>query len=111
MYISQVSPWFKKAEYNKNEFLNGCIEELFRKIEHEHKRKSKFYELLKSVQSKEDKDDEGEDLDLNIDNTEKRKSRYSVYRKGEKENEEKQEVILWEFDLLYPYKKHRARTP
>ena len=51
MYISQVSPWFNDSQYNKNEFLNGCIEELFYKIENEQKRKSNFYTLLKTVQS------------------------------------------------------------
>ena len=49
MYISQVSPYFNDSLYNKNEFLNGCVEELYFKVEKELGRKANFYELLKSV--------------------------------------------------------------
>jgi hypothetical protein len=40
-----------------------------------------------------------------------RKSAYKKYRKSEKEGEEKEEIIVWEYDLKFPYQKPRARTP
>lgn len=110
MYISQVSPYFNDSQYNKNEFLNGCIEELFYKIENEQKRKSNFYSLLKTVQSQErDFDEEAEADDGR--GAEERKSTYKKFRKSQKEGEEREEVIVWQYDLKYPYKKPRARTP